>query len=239
MRPLIGIVARVEYPGDTDKLAINDEYRRAVIDCGGNPFLILPPQVVDYGITKGREIPELSIEEKKMLTKQLEMCDGILMPGGFKMLNYDFFILDYAIKNNIPILGICLGMQVMANYNREIWNERNDPNGINHRIESGEYVHYVNIDEESILFSIIKKSRFMVNSFHNFHVLSSEYYKSVGYSEDGLIEAIEYPSKTFNIGVQWHPEKNYKTDKVSRQIIEKFIEYSALSKEKSSYLVGV
>ena len=27
-----------------------------------------------------------------MLISQLKMCDGILMPGGFKMLNFDFFI---------------------------------------------------------------------------------------------------------------------------------------------------
>jgi len=176
MKPMIGIVSRVEYPGNTDKLALNDEYRRAMIDCGGNPFLILPPQVIDYGSIKGKDIPELSYEEEEMLISQLKMCDGILMPGGFKMLNFDFFILDYAIKNNIPILGICLGMQVMANYKKEIWNEKNSEEGINHRVESGELVHYVDVNVNSKLYSIIGESNFLVNSLHNYHVLPSNYY---------------------------------------------------------------
>lgn len=237
MRPMIGIVSRVEYPGDTDKLVINDEYRRAIIDCGGDVFLILPPQIVDYGSTKGSEIAPLTQKEKEMLIRQLKMCDGILMPGGFKMLNYDFFILDYAIKNDIPILGICMGMQVMANYKRDIWNEKNDSNGISHRVEDKDYVHYVDIDKESLLFSIIREDCFMVNSLHNYHVLPSNYYQTVGYSEDGLIEAIEYPYNTFNIGVQWHPEKNYKTDCVSRRILETFIKKASLSNASNKAFV--
>jgi len=238
MRPLIGIVSRVEYPGDTDKLVVNDEYRRAIIDCGGNPFLILPSQIIDYGSTKGRDIPSLFDEEKSMILKQLELCDGILMPGGFKMLEYDFFILDYAIKNNVPILGICLGMQIMANYKRDVWNEKNDPNGLCHRVESGELVHFVDVDVDSKLYSIIGEHHFKVNSLHNFHALASDYYNTVCYSEDGLIEGIEYSSNDFNIGVQWHPEKNYKTDSVSRRILNSFILHSVSymdSKKKVIY----
>ena len=226
MKPIIGIVSRIEYPGDTDKLVINDEYRRAIIDCGGNPFLILPPQVLNYGATKNSEIPILSKIEEEMLIEQLKLCDGILMPGGFKMTNYDFYILDYAIKNDVPILGICLGMQIMANYKREVWNEKNSIEGINHRDESGNLVHYVDVDENSMLYSVVKESHFMVNSLHNFHIIPSSYYKTVCYSEDGLIEGIEHLSNTFNIGVQWHPEKNYMTSKTSRRLIETFIEKS-------------
>lgn len=236
MRPLIGIVSRVEYPGDTDKLVVNDEYRRAIIECGGSAFLILPTQVVNYGITKNSEIPELNLEDEQMLVRQLEMCDGILMPGGFKMLNSDFFILDYAIKNDIPILGICLGMQIMANYKKEIWNERNASNGINHRVENGELVHFVNVSYDSKLYSIVNKSRFKVNSLHNYHVLSSKYYEEVGYSEDGLIEAIEYPFNSFNIGVQWHPEKDL-TNEVSRSLITSFVESAVEYSRKKNNMV--
>ena len=42
MKPIIGIVARVEYPGDTHKLVVNEEYRNAVLKSGGIPLCILP-----------------------------------------------------------------------------------------------------------------------------------------------------------------------------------------------------
>ena len=63
----------------------------------------------------------------------------------------------------------------------------------------------------------------MVNSFHNYHVSENHIYKISAYSEDGLIEAMEFPSTTFNIGVQWHPEISYDFDGDSRKIIDYFI----------------
>lgn len=48
--------------------------------------------------------------------KALEACDGFLFPGGIRIERFHFQILDFAIQNNKPLLGICLGMQVMAVY---------------------------------------------------------------------------------------------------------------------------
>ena len=42
-------------------------------------------------------------------------------------------------------------------------------------------------------------------------------------SEDGVIEAIEYPGDYFNIGIQWHPEISYEFDENSRKIIDEFL----------------
>lgn len=44
----------------------------------------------------------------------LQVCDGFLFPGGKKLEKVHFEILLHAIKYNKPVLGICLGMQVMA-----------------------------------------------------------------------------------------------------------------------------
>ena len=66
----------------------------------------------------------------------------------------------------------------------------------------------------------------MVNSFHTKHVLANNVYETTVLSEDGLIEGIEYPSDTFNIGVQWHPEISYEFDDSSKKIIEAFISAS-------------
>ena len=152
MRPLIGIISRVEYPGDTGKLIINELYRRAIIKYGGNIMAIVPPQDIDYTKVKCSEQGELTDEEKEMLIDQIKRCDGLLMPGGFKVNNFDRFICEYATDNDIPLFGICLGMQVMANYKKkEFWVEKND-SFIEHRVLEG-LVHDVTLDKNSKLYS--------------------------------------------------------------------------------------
>lgn len=228
MRPLIGIVARIN-ASQENKFCINDEYRKSIIEHGGNVIAILPPSIINYKEIKTSDLPPLSKEEEDMLIKQISLCDGILLPGGNKMLNSDFFILDYAVKNDIPILGICLGMQIMANYKREIWNDVNPKDGINHNVTDGSLAHFVTIDKNSRLYEILKEDKFMVNSLHNYHVLPNNYYKTVGFSEDGLIEAIEMSDKKFNIGVQWHPEKM--NDDTSKRLISSFIDAARENKD--------
>ena len=47
---------------------------------------------------------------------------------------------------------------------------------------------------------------------------------ATGWSEDGLIEAIEHPGSSFALGVQWHPEIGWEKDKFSQAIFKQFIE---------------
>lgn len=220
-KPLIGIVARPTKKEEESKLFVNEDYRKAVILAGGIPFLILPLQNIYYNQTRFSENENLTDIEKKDLMQVLELCDGIIMPGGNKIFQHDFFILEEAIKRDIPILGICLGMQIMANYQREILNEAN-PNS-NHNQENVKYAHKVTIDKKSKLHQIIKKDQIEVNSYHNFHVLPNSIYQTVGMSEDNLIEALELPEKSFHIGIQWHPEKMYSYDENARVLFQSFI----------------
>lgn len=222
MKPVIGIIGRVEYPGGTGKIAVNESVRRKVVRHGGNPLCILCPQDVDYTNEKYEDQKELTEEEKEMVIKQISLCDGILMPGGFKFLRCERFILDYIVENNIPTLGICLGMQLISNYKKEeIWNEKN-PEGFNHSSPDVDYVHYVTLDKNSKLYSIIGKERFMVNSRHNYHALPTEYCEIVAVSDDNIVEAIEIKDKTFQIGVQWHPEDL--EDEQANKLFDRFIE---------------
>ena len=85
------------------------------------------------------------------------------------------------------------------------------------------YVHEVNISKYSKIFQIINKSRIMVNSSHNVHVSNINDYIVSATSFDGLIEAVEHPDKTFNIGVQWHPERMIDYDENSKKIFDYFI----------------
>lgn len=219
MKPVIGMVARVEYPGETGKLVMNERYRKIVIEYGGNPILIMPPQNIDYTKTKYDDQEELTSEEKEMLITQIKFCDGIIMTGGFKINKFDRFISEYATDNDIPLLGICLGMQIMANYKKKLWIVKND-SYIIHKREEGDCFHKISLDKKSKLYEIMKEDRLLVNSRHYYHTEPNDNYDIVAVTDDHYIEAIEMKNKRFNIGVQWHPEDM--DDEYSDRLFKKF-----------------
>jgi len=223
--PTIGIPIRYDFSKDENKpiMYIFDSLRRAVQKAGGDIHLIVPIQDIDYLRTRNSDIPSMTEDEIIKIKEELAKCDGFLLPGGSKFTNFDRFILDYAVENDIPTLGISLGMQMMSCYNEEIKLIRNNTTINHNQDDKDEFCHSVIIDENSKLFDIIGKRKIQVNSFHNFHVTENCVYKVVAKSIDGIIEAIEHPECTFNIGVQWHPERSYDTDENSKKIIDKLI----------------
>ncbi len=222
MKPLIGIIGRVEYPGGMHKLIVNEANRIRLLEMGADILMILPPQRIDYGDIKFGDQPILTDEEKEMLIREINLCDGIYLPGGFKLNIYDRFIADYVIEHDIPTLGVCLGMQILSNYKREnVWNEKNDSK-IEHKQPDVDYVHSVKINKDSKLYNIVQKEEFMVNSRHGYHIVENDNFDNVAFSDDGYIEAIEMKDKKYIIGVQWHPE-NLK-DEESYNIYKAFID---------------
>lgn len=45
----------------------------------------------------------------------LDICDGFIVPGGITWNEADIEIIKYVFKVNKPLLGICAGMQALAN----------------------------------------------------------------------------------------------------------------------------
>jgi gamma-glutamyl-gamma-aminobutyrate hydrolase PuuD len=72
-----------------------DMYSKKIIECGAIPIGIL-------------------MNNGKLDTSSLEVCDAFLLPGGKKAESYAYETLYYAIIHNKPVLGICLGMQEIA-----------------------------------------------------------------------------------------------------------------------------
>ncbi|MBO4600973.1 MAG: gamma-glutamyl-gamma-aminobutyrate hydrolase family protein [Bacilli bacterium] len=104
-------------------------------------------------IPKGNIIPE----------NLLDKCDAFLIQGGQKISFYHYQVIEYAIKNNKPLLGICMGMQAIGIYSKvmenvEIFNEANfykeydrlkseNEESLLERLEEGNiHSHYINYD---------------------------------------------------------------------------------------------
>ena len=160
-------------------------------------------------------------ENKDKVLKKLEIVDGILLPGGNNVGKLDFFLINYALVNKLKLLGICQGMQSMAIYssNENIIRIGN----YKHKQNEG-YVHKVRL-YDSKLKNLINKEELYVNSHHMETVTGSNYFRVVGISDDGLIEAIESDNNTFQLGIQWHPEKMIEYDLDSRIILSNFVRH--------------
>lgn len=221
-RPIIGIVARPDWNGDhVSSQVVYEYYRKAICECGGNPILILPPQLLDYNEVPLRETPPLTEEEQRMIRQVVSLCDGILMPGGDRIYYYDDYIYEYSLEQNMPILGTCMGLQIMVKHHMPQSLQKIE-SSINHKQWNIPYVHDVVVESDSMLYSIVGEEKIPVNSYHTYQVIDTNLRVSAT-AVDGVIEAVEIPEKDFVLGVQWHPEKIMQ-EPSSRKIIEAFIE---------------
>ena len=224
MRPVIGIPLRYQKLNDDRAIIyLSERIRRTVQMAGGFVYPICPVQDLDNIYTKGSEFPELTNEEKEVISMSLDGCDGLMFPGGIKFTPYDRYLLERCIEKDIPVLGICLGMQMMGCYKKDVNLIKNETD-INHKQESDEELtHKVKIKKDTLLFDILKQEEIMVNSFHNYHTEDNELFNNCAFSEDNLIEGIELSDKKFVLGIQWHPEISYDFDENSKKIIDEFI----------------
>lgn len=153
--------------------------------------------------------------------ESVNLCNGIIVPGGDDVIESDLVIIKYAYDIDKPLLGICLGMQEMGivfngKLSEEVKYEHLKP-GVN-------YVHNVNIVNNSKLHDILGGSNIKVNSRHKNYL---EYTDLVISGISDVIEAIEDKTKKFFIGVQWHPENMIHYDGYSNKIFDEFIKKSS------------
>jgi putative glutamine amidotransferase len=118
-----------------------------------------------------------------------------------------------AVERDMPVLGICRGMQVMnvafggtltQHLPDEVGHER-------HRANPGSFEdsdHEVRLTDGSLAAQAAGETVHNTKSHHHQGVEAvAEQFEVTGYSSlDGLPEAIEAPDCRFVLGVQWHPE---------------------------------
>ncbi len=217
-KPIIGIICQPFGWQDnsvfTNRYYILDNYSQVIMKNGGIPIGII-------------------MNDLELIEDSLKLCDGFLITGGIAIKDYHLKVIDYALKNNKPLLGICMGMQALALYSLA---ENKEEKGLmlipQKHIHNDEItqetkqktIHKVNIiKKNSHLYQIFKKDQLEVNSFHNYQVKKvGKNFEIVGKSTDGIIEIIEHIDKNkFIVGVQWHPELLDSMQPLIKTFIEK------------------
>ena len=226
MKPIIGIMTRSGVNENNTPLQfVFESIRQAVIYSNGVPLYLTPPQNISYYQTHYQDFPPLTSEEKEIINYQLSLIDGLLLPGGSKMTYYDFYVLKECLKRNIPVLGICLGMQIIANLNINNFTLLDVPNqNIHHHPNDITKTHPITIEKNSILYKILQKDNILVNSNHTKMVDYTKECSVIARSSDNVIEAVELKNYDFCLGVQWHPEKDILTNSDSKKIFSYFLQ---------------
>lgn len=114
-----------------------------------------------------------------------------------------------ASARDLPVLGICRGLQIMAvaeggSLHQHLFDLVGD---WKHREIPATFTeHGVRFTPGSKIADIFGTSEMVVNSSHHQSVKDSGRLTVTGWAVDDTVEVCEDPSKTFAIGVQWHPE---------------------------------
>lgn len=230
-KPIIGLVPL--FDDEKDSLWMLPGYMDGIVDAGGIPIML----------------PLTS--EKATIDQLLDTVDGIIMTGGHDV-SPDIYgeekledlvvcneardsmekeLLKQALEKDIPILGICRGIQfINAFLGGTLYQDlgKQHPSETEHH-QKPPYdvpVHKVKLISDSKLYGLLRKDVISVNSYHHQAVKDvADELKVMAVSEDGLVEAVELPEKRFVWAVQWHPEFSYKTDENSKMIFGEFVNH--------------
>lgn len=221
-KPVIGIVAKHFQKEETrPNMYIRDEIKQAIFDNNGIAIGITLPKDEKNDVSDKWKY-NLNKKEFDNLISQIELCNGIVFQGGGACDNYEMIIAKYCYDNDIPTLGICCGQNVMV---RALdGTTKLIPNPEKHNDTDSTYVHTVKINMNSKLYKIIGKEEIKVNSRHKKTINSHPKLDINCLCDDGYIDGLEAPNKTFYMAFRFHPESLYKIDENHNKIFKEFIE---------------
>ncbi len=209
-RPLIGLTTYLKRgvygPAETDIAALPLAYPRSVRDAGGLPVLVASddpdPEVVGrldaLVLTGGSDVdparygaaahPETAVVRRR--------DDGELV------------LLRAAMAADLPVLGVCRGLQLMVvAAGGRLHQHLPDVAGLaEHRRRDGHYARHPVRTLDGTRCRDILGAELEVNSHHHQGVADPGGLKIAALAPDGLVEAVEDPSRAFHLAVQWHPE---------------------------------
>jgi putative glutamine amidotransferase len=210
----------------------NPSYSRAVVRAGGVP-VILP-------------------QEPTLAETFARFCHGVLFTGGAdphtqafgapmhpqaqavdaRRQEFELALLAACAREpELPVLGICFGMQLMALFGGGRLNQHlPDTLGPGAAIHTGNRRHLVTIESPV---SVLgpgpvpeQAAAELVVSAHHQAVADPGRLRVVARAADGVIEAVDDPARPFYLGVQWHPERGGE-EQLSLNLVARFVAAAA------------
>lgn len=217
-RPVIGITPDYnEQPGEgaSPRYELKQAYTDAVIRAGGLPMVVGysdDPTVVDayldrmngLVVTGGAfDIPPEAYGEARR--------DGLgVLKAG--RTAFEAALMKAALKRNLPVLGVCGGMQLLnvvlgGTLFQDILREVHNAKDHEQKHDRAQPSHPVDVKDGTVLAECVGRGQLMVNSTHHQAVSRlGEKVVASALAPDGVVEAIESREHGFALGVQWHPE---------------------------------
>ena len=241
MKPIIGVTPdfnagdRKEWGGREPTYFLRARYIRAIEELGGVP-LVLPLHA-----------------DRPTRRRILHKLDGLLLTGSgpdlppslygerqrypFKIVSerrasFELDIVRLAKQADIPMLGICGGMQTMnvacgGSLLQDIPSQVSTPIQHRQRTSAANLSHTVKVAPGSLLRRIVRSASMRVNSSHHQSVNAvAPSLIASAKASDGIVEAIESPTHRFFLGIQWHPEFLFDRYPLHRRLFEAFLRAS-------------
>lgn len=176
------------------------------------------------------------LEEAKDIEGLLNRLDGLILSGGDDVWperygqtrhartnlvskerdTFDFQLARQALDMDIPVLGICHGIQLI--------NVVMGGTLIQDIPSHSKVTHKVTVEGGTHLYEFLKTDVLMVNSSHHQAIdRLGEGLKVSATAEDGIVEAVEGTRHSLVMGVQWHPERMLE-DSTQRRLFTAFLE---------------
>jgi len=214
--PRIALSGVVRQWDGGERTGLNSAYVRSVLAAGGVPLVLSPILGPAYA------------------ARALDGVDGLVLTGGEDMdpawyrmephpkanppsRERDLFelaLLATARQREIPMLGICRGIQVLnVALGGTLWQDLPSERvgAVDHSPEAArsDRTHVVRLQAGSLIASALGGTEVRVNSFHHQAIRDlAPKLVATGWTEDGLIEAVEgAPGEPWLLAVQWHPEE--------------------------------
>ncbi|MCK5665184.1 MAG: type 1 glutamine amidotransferase [Thiotrichaceae bacterium] len=168
-------------------------------------------------------LPNIAADKVTRLLDALSL-DAILLSGGNSITSLDpsasdiaperdefeLALLSEALARNIPLIGICRGMQVI---NTNLGGKLTPVNG------------HVTVHHMISMVNSSYQLPELVNSYHKWGIRAdslAEELDIIAVDSDGNIEAFEHKKKKL-LGIMWHPEREKPFNRLDIQLIQRFL----------------